>query len=217
MSIAPGLATIQLPIKQLSPTPAPPNEAVGSTSISISSPVTGEAVQGNVSIIGTTDVEGFELSEISFAYADNPLGTWFLISINESPARATEITLWDTTQISDGYYQLRVMVRRSDGTSIEQRVRNLRVRNYTPIETATPTPATAISSADSTQSNEPAVSITQMSTAIPATKTPLPTNQLVISEQVYIQTLGKGALFSITMMALLGLYATFKSIRNRNG
>jgi hypothetical protein len=34
---------------------------------------------------------------------------------------------------------------------------------------------------------------------------------------VYIQTLGKGALFSITILAILGLYATFKNIRNRNG
>ncbi len=217
MSIASGLVTIQLPIKQQAPTPTPPNEAAGSTSISISSPKTGQAVQGNVSIIGTTDVDDFEISEVSFAYADNPLGTWFLISTNESPELATEITQWDTMQISDGFYQLRVIVRRSDGTSIEQRVRNLRVRNYTPIETNTPAPATEISSVDSTQLSEPADNLTQEATAIPATKTPLPTNQLVISEQVYIQTLGKGALFSITMMALLGLYATFKSIRNRNG
>jgi hypothetical protein len=181
------------------------------------SPEAGEAIQGNVPIIGTTDIEGFEQSVVSFAYDDNPLGTWFLISTSDKPIRNAEITQWDTTQISDGFYQLRVLVRRSDGTSIEERVRNLRVRNYTPIETNTPAPATATTVAVITQSIEPAIRLTQTSTVIPASKTPLPTNQLVISEQVYIQTLGKGALFSITILAILGLYATFKNIRNRNG
>jgi len=215
--VAPALDTIQLPIIPEVPTAAPTNEAVGLLTISISSPEAGEAVQGNVPIIGTTDMEGFEQSEVAFAYADNPLGTWFLISTNDSPTRGAEIAQWDTTQITDGFYQLRVMVRRSDGTSIEQRVKNLRVRNYTPIETSTPAPATATTIAVITQSIEPATSLTQISTAIPATKAPLPTNQLVISEQVYLQTLGKGALISITILAILGLYATFKNIRNRNG
>jgi len=217
LSLVPGLGSILLPTIQQVPTATPTNEPTGSSSISISSPETGEAVQGNVPITGTTDVEGFERSEVSFAYADNPLGTWFFISTNDSPTRGAEITQWDTTQISDGLYELRVMVRCSDGTSIEQRVDNLRVRNYTPIETNTPAPATATTIAVITQSSEPNISRTQISTAIPATKEPLPTNQLVISEQVYIQTLGKGALFSITILAILGLYATFKNIRNRNG
>ncbi len=154
---------------------------------------------------------------VAFAYDDNPLGTWFLISTSDSPIHNAEIAQWDTTQISDGFYQLRVMVRRSDGTSVEQRVKNLRVRNYTPIETNTPAPATATTVAVITQSIEPAINLTQTYTVIPASKTPLPTNQLVISKQVYIQTLGKGALFSITILAILGLYATFKNIRNRNG
>lgn len=215
--VAPGLDTVQLPIIQQVPTATPPNEPAGSLSISILSPEAGEAVQGNVPIIGTTDMEGFEQSVVSFAYADNPLGTWFLISTNDSPTRGAEITQWDTTQISDGFYQIRVVVQHSDGTSIEQRVKNLRVRNYTPIETNTPAPATAITVAVITQSLEPASSLTQISTTIPATKAPLPTNQLVISEQVYLQTLGKGALISITILAILGLYTTFKNIRNRNG
>jgi len=217
LSLAPGLAYVQLPIIQQVPTATPTNEPAESSSISIVSPEAGEAVQGNVPIIGTTDIEGFEQSVVSFAYDDNPLGTWFLISTSDKPIRNAEITQWDTTQISDGFYQLRVLVRRSDGTSIEERVRNLRVRNYTPIETNTPAPATATTVAVITQSIEPAIRLTQTSTVIPASKTPLPTNQLVISEQVYIQTLGKGALFSITILAILGLYATFKNIRNRNG
>lgn len=217
LALAPVLDTIQQPIIRQVPTATPPNDPAESSSISIVSPEDGEAVQGNVPIIGTTDIEGFEQSVVAFAYDDNPLGTWFLISTSDTPINNAEMAQWDTTQISDGFYQLRVMVRRSDGTSVEQRVKNLRVRNYTPIETNTPEPATATTVAVITQSIEPAISLTQTSTVIPATKVPLPTNQLVISEQVYIQTLGKGALFSITILAILGLYATFKNIRNRNG
>jgi len=48
------------------------------------------------------------------------------------------LAVWDTTMIADGDYRLRVMVTLNDGSPVETIVSNLRVRNYTPLETSLP-------------------------------------------------------------------------------
>ena len=45
---------------------------------------------------------------------------------------------WDTSQITDGEYDLRVVAEYNGGAAIYELVTNLRIRNYSPVETATP-------------------------------------------------------------------------------
>jgi hypothetical protein len=104
----------------------------------ITSPRQGEALQGILSIQGSSDVAGFALQDVSFAYASDRTGTWFQIASSDKPVKQDVIATWDTTTITDGDYVLRLRVYLQDGSSLDFTVPNLRVRNYTPIETSTP-------------------------------------------------------------------------------
>lgn len=106
----------------------------------IDSPRPGEALQGQVSIIGTTDIEGIQSFEISFAYQRDDTNTWFLIGQGKGIFRGQTLAVWDTTTISDGIYRLRIRAFLNDGRTLESVITGLRVRNYTPIETSTPEP-----------------------------------------------------------------------------
>jgi len=106
----------------------------------IDSPRPGEALQGQVSIIGTTDIEGIQSFEVSFAYQRDDTNTWFLIGQGEGVFRSQTLAVWDTTTISDGIYRLRIRAFLNDGRTLESVITGLRVRNYTPIETNTPEP-----------------------------------------------------------------------------
>ena len=104
----------------------------------IVAPRPGDVLQGAVTIVGSSDVTGFASAEVSFAFADDPTGTWFLITMNSQPV-GTTLATWDTTVITDGNYVLRLRVTLTDGSLREAIVSGLRVRNYTPVETPTPT------------------------------------------------------------------------------
>ena len=73
---------------------------------------------------------------MAFGYQDDPTATWFLIEQSAEPVKKGLIASWDTSTITDGEYQLRVRVILADGKVAEAIVPNLRVRNYTPVETA---------------------------------------------------------------------------------
>ena len=100
----------------------------------IHSPVGGQALQGIVQILGTTSIEGFRSSELSFAYLVNPTDTWFKISESEVQVENGVIADWDTTTISDGDYILRLVIKLGDGNELMSSVDGVRVRNYSPIE-----------------------------------------------------------------------------------
>ena len=104
----------------------------------IVAPRPGDVLQGVVTISGSSDVNGFVSGEVSFSYADDQTGTWFLIAMNSQPVSATLAT-WDTTVITDGNYDLRLRVTLTNGGFRDAIVAGLRVRNYTPVETPTPT------------------------------------------------------------------------------
>ncbi len=108
----------------------------------IDSPRTGEVLLGVVVVKGSSDISGFESSEISFSFTDDPTGTWFLIAINPQPVADSTLVTWDTTVITDGNYVMRLKINLIDGTTREFLVPDLRVRNYTPVETPTPLPIT---------------------------------------------------------------------------
>jgi len=163
----------------------------------IQSPMQGEVLQGMVTIKGSSDETGFLSSEIDFAYAGDTTGTWFLVSTGSQPVDSDTLATWDTTTITDGNYNLRLRVFLSDGTYLDAITSNLRVRNYTPIETPTPAP-TAI---------QPTLTPTNTLTPTPfPTPTLLPINPAVLTQTEFSTSLAYGGLGAVTLIVILGIY-----------
>jgi len=192
----------------ITPTPEPAR-------VVIRSPQTGQALQGNVAITGNSAVENFQSAEIAFAYHDNPTGTWFQIIFSSDPIVENTLAQWDTTTITDGTYDLRLVVTLQDGHQVVDNVSSLRVRNYTPIETATATPVTPTASPEPGDTPVPTDTPTPTETSIPPTPTNLPANPAEVSPQDIALTLGQSALAVLGLFALMGIYAGIKVLRRR--
>ncbi len=177
--------------------------AVANPLVAIRAPRPGEVLQGTVLVQGSTDIPGFQSAELLFAYAHDPSDTWFLIQTLEEPVAHGLLAEWDTSLITDGDYQLRLIVILDNGGRVMAQVGSLRVRNYTPIETNTPLPKASLQA--------PLV-ITASPTSPRATPTPLPTNPAILTtEDIRTSVLrGGGMAFGI---ALLGLaYAALRRV-----
>ncbi len=163
----------------------------------ITSPRPGEALQGLVPITGSDNLPGFVSSEIAFAYSSETTSSWFLVATIDHPVIAGMLATWDTASITDGNYILRLRVQLNDGSFRDVTVQNLRVRNYTPVETPTPGP-TAI---------KPTLVPTLTLTATPfPTPTPLPTNQAILTTTDLSMSIGVGGLGAVVLFAVLGIY-----------
>ena len=199
--------------------PAPHLQTNTASNASIVTPVTGQVVQGSMVIRGSTGMDRFQSYEVDFSYEGNPTNTWFLIQESTIPIQDGVLAVWDTTTITDGQYVMRLLINLTDGTQTEVLVNDLRVRNYSPVETDTPTPTTpyitlvpGIPAASSTPWYTP--SPTQP--PYPVTPTPLPTNPAEITTSQMVLSLGKGAGFSMGVLAILGAYLGLRTIlRNR--
>jgi hypothetical protein len=163
----------------------------------ILSPQQGQVVQGVVTILGSSNESGFGSSEIDFGYAGDTTGTWFLIAKGSQPVDSNTLATWDTTTITDGNYDLRLRVTLSDGTYLDAIVPNLRVRNYTPIETPTPAPT------EVQPTNTPTKTLTP--TPFP-TPTPLPVNPAVLTPADISTSLVYGGLGAVILIIILGIY-----------
>src|SRR5512137_1814165 len=108
--------------------------------IYISNPVDGSLAQGQVIIAGKTEVNGFSRSEVEFSYASNPVESWFLLSRSDQPVRDGQLALWDTSNLTDGDYSIRLRVFFSDGSWRDATVLGIQVRNYTSTQTPFQTP-----------------------------------------------------------------------------
>lgn len=163
--------------------------------IEISQPRPGQALQGSVHILGSTNIRNFGNGKLEFAYQNNPTDTWFRLAESDQGIVNEVLAVWDTTTISDNNYQLRLTVTTRDNQKHIYQVEGLRVRNYTPIETDTPQPV---------QQREEGVETTLAPTSPPRTPTPLPTNPLTLQEGDLIQSALKG----VGMVAILFLLGT---------
>jgi len=81
----------------------------------IISPAPGAALQGTVSIIGTTDINNFSFYEVAFAYDEGEEPGWFELISAKKMIRDGELAAWDTTTIADGAYMLRLRVHLENG------------------------------------------------------------------------------------------------------
>ena len=170
----------------------------------LSAPQAGEALQGKVVISGTTIAEGFEEWNLSFAYAEDTTGTWFQIDEGMGPVEEGVITQWNTTQITDGSYHLRLIIELNDGEYLVFVVPNLRVRNYSPIETSTPTLTPTKDPASASATPTPTL------TPVPPTPTSLPTNPVEISDNDFTNALSRGGIAALVLFLILGLYTSIR-------
>jgi hypothetical protein len=164
------------------------------------SPRAGEAVLGRIEISGISELPGFQRAEIEYRYTNDPKNTWFLIGETDKPVNPGKITDWDTSIVSDGNYDLRVTVFLKDGSHQSVIVSALRVRNYSPVETATPAkPGAALENSS------------QASTAVP-TRTPRPTqppyrtNPAVLTSADLNSSLVRGGIAGLGFFLVFGIY-----------
>ncbi len=178
--------------------------------IVVASPLPGSALQGSVIISGSTDLPGFQSAEIDFSYEQTGLANWFLIQQSQEPVTSGTLAVWDTSRIADGNYRLRVQVTLLDGRVVDQTITGLRVRNYTVVETSTPTQAVT---AVGTVTQAPASATL---TPVALTSTPLlsPTafadNPAQLPPSGLFFNLAMGAAFILSVFLLLGIYLWIK-------
>lgn len=188
-----------------------------SSGVEITAPSTGTPLQGAISIVGSTLIDGFSSWEITFGYAHDTSGSWFLISEGDEQTTRGELAQWDTTTITDGDYNLRLTVYLQGGRREHFVVDNLRVRNYSPIETITPTPT--LTSTPFTETPHPSRTPTSTTepteTQIPNTPTPLPTNPATITQNNINNSLLRGGAGALVAFVLIGLYLSIKRIIRR--
>jgi hypothetical protein len=167
----------------------------------VTKPLPGEIVQGKVAIDGTTDIPSFVSSQVDFAYADDPTGTWFRIADGSQAVHDELLGTWDTTTITDGNYMLRLRVILADGSMHDALVTDLHVRNYTPVETSTPR----------LPSSQPTGLPTATATAIPyPTPTTLPSNPASVTPVEVSASVAYGGLIAVLILVYLGLYLRSK-------
>jgi len=163
----------------------------------ITSPSPGDVLQGVIPITGSSQVDGFVSAQIAFSFTGDPTGTWFRIATGSQPVQDGTLAVWDTTNISDGVYDMRLRVLNADGKTLDVVVSGLRVRNYTPVETPTPTAFI------------PAATPLPTPTATPTpypTPTVLPPNPAMLSSKDVSVGIGYGGLAAILVFLLLGMY-----------
>jgi hypothetical protein len=187
-----------------------------STGVEITSPETGTALQGIVAIIGNTELGGFISFEVTFGYASDTTGTWFLIAEGEEPVDNNLLAEWDTTTLTDGQYNLRLTVFQQDGRREHFIVHDLRIRNYSPIETHTPTPTiTTTPSGDILAGTDIVPTITPTGEIKAPTPTSLPQNPLEISGGDISNSLLRGIAGAFALFLLAGLYISIQRLFRR--
>lgn len=177
----------------VTPTPEP---------VSITSPMPGAALQGQIVIEGTTDLPGFTMAEVWYSYSGGDGA--FLIGQQREPVRAGELGIWDTTIINDGNYELHLRIFLMDGSVQEFVVSGLRVRNSSPIETNTP----------EFEDLSPAVTMTvplPTATARP-TATILPPNPAAIQQADLGAGILLGSVIVLGVFILAGVYLGLRKL-----
>ena len=115
--------------------------------VKLINPSDGDVLRGTITIRGNTDVVGFQSYRLEFAYEHGTNDTtWFLIAESEEKIAEGVLATWDTQEITDGDYRMRLTVMMDDDKPEYDIATELKVRNYTQLrddeiaaETAQPT------------------------------------------------------------------------------
>ena len=93
--------------------------------INLTSPEQGQEVSGTVTLLGTIDIDNFGF----YKYEVSPQGgeNWTTISAGRDMVRNGEIGFWDTSALTPGDYQIRLLVTDNQGQSVAPCVVTVRV------------------------------------------------------------------------------------------
>jgi hypothetical protein len=200
---------------------APP--AQGDLSL-ITSPQNNAIVRGQVPILGSATHPQFQFYKVEVAH-EPPSDENFAIvgAIHEDQVVDGQLELWDTTQLPDGSYTLRLRVVRLDGNYSEYSVVQVVVANAQPTETPTPSASPTPTISPTPLPPTPTIIIDQpalptgAATPVPTRIAPLPTPaEETISlnlDAVPLQTACLyGAGISLGVFLLFGLLAALRNL-----
>ncbi|MHB8133415.1 MAG: hypothetical protein ACYDH1_04235 [Anaerolineaceae bacterium] len=170
--------------------------------VRILSPQKGDVLQGNIDIIGTATGIGFQYAEISFRYQKDVPSEWFLISQISEPKVDDFLLTWDTSSIVDGNYQLRIQAFYLDGHHIEAIIEDLRIRNYSPVETIV---ATNVSPSSLLSTEQPSQAMTSTKEILEYA-TPLPKNELTVEIGDISNSAFQGSVIGVLILIVIGLW-----------
>lgn len=180
--------------------------------IKIISPSPGQALQGTVLVQAEINLEEPYSLELSFTYSGDQRDTWFNLLEREDDTPGEIQFEWDTTNITDGQYDLRVVLN-VDQDQIILILPGLRVRNYTAIETSTPI-ATGTTAPVETQALTP--SPEPITTSQPLTPTALPPNPAQINPADIGRSITTGSVIVIGLFVILGLNQFLRNRRRKD-
>jgi hypothetical protein len=140
------------------------------TNAQIVSPQAGQTLVGNANIIGTASDPDFQRYRLEFASMDAAEEQWLLVAEITQQVSNGVLAQWDTTQVPDGRYQIRLRVILRDGTVVQVAVQNLLVQNQqpTPLPTLAGPPTAAAPTGTPTEGPTPTGVIQQPPTSEPA-------------------------------------------------
>lgn len=97
-------------------------------------PSDGDVLRGTITIRGNTDVVGFRSYRLEFAYEHGTNDTtWFLIAESNEKIAEGVLATWDTQEVTDGDYRMRLTVTMDDDKPEYDISTELKIRNYTPL------------------------------------------------------------------------------------
>ncbi len=94
--------------------------------IDITSPKAGDQIQGSITLKGTANIPNFGFYKYEFA----PIGsdTWAAILANRKPVQDGDLGNWDTTAVTTGDYQLRLVVTDNQGNELPACIVPVRIK-----------------------------------------------------------------------------------------
>jgi len=203
----------------------------------IFSPLEGGTIAGVVPVMGVATHPQFHHYEVAFSYEPNPTDSWF--SIGETgvlPVDNERLAVWDTTQIGDGLYAVRLRVFFSEKEFSEVIAHNVHVQNIQPTPTPTvPSTATTIMATAASVAATPTLPLpppptptpfgTQPLIVLPPTATPRPTlsaglvprdtsstNFAFLDAANLLNAFGYGVRLTAIIFLLLGTYAGARAL-----
>lgn len=162
-------------------------------------PLPGQALQGVVSIQGSSAVDGFSSAQIEFGYENDPSQTWFLIQDNIPAIENDVLASWDTTTITDGIYRVRLKILKTDGSTLSVEAAGVRVRNYSAVETSTP--AVLLN-----ETAAPTFTPTATAMIVQNTPTPQPPNPVSVTDAELAGSVVIGLGIMASLFLLFALY-----------
>ena len=174
----------------------------------ITAPQSGAVLSGRVEIIGDLGVPSFSAADLAFAYGEDTTGTWFLIQTLSGSPSSGSLAIWDTSQLTDGNYRLRLRVLQADGTSAEVIVEDLHIRNDAP--TAAPTQPPVLPSESPEPFEEPPevflpTSIPRSTPEVLAPRESLPGNPAQLDRGAVLSIFGRSSILVLILFAVLGI------------